>query len=126
MRYARKPLRAVAVCAVATAMLTVPAGSALADNHQTSAPQRTASASAPGAGGEAAAPAFRCRDVGSKSGKTKRKAPIRAGMSKHARIKVKVPKGKYVRYTKRCVSSKGTHWVKTATWARGYLYAAHI
>ncbi|MFD0417882.1 hypothetical protein [Streptomyces sp. NPDC127108] len=124
MRYARKPLRAIAVCAVATAMLTVPAGSALADNHQTSAPQRTASA--PASGGESAAASFRCRDVGIKYGKTKRKAPIRAGMSKHARIKMKVPKGKYVRYTKRCVSSKGTHWVKTTTWARGYLYVAHI
>ncbi|MFH9068293.1 hypothetical protein [Streptomyces alboflavus] len=126
MKYARKPLRAVAVSAVATAMLTVPAGSALADNHQTSAPQRTASVSAPAAGAESAAASFRCEYVGTKHGKTKRKAPIRAGMSKHARIKVKVPKGKYVRYTHRCVSSKGTHWVKTTTWARGYLYVAHI
>ncbi|MFD9864230.1 hypothetical protein [Streptomyces alboflavus] len=123
MKYARKPLRAVAVCAVATAMLTFSAGSALAERHQTVAPQRTA---APVSGADSAAASFRCEYVGTKHGKTKRKAPIRAGMSKHARIKVMVPKGKYVRYTHRCVSSKGTHWVKTTTWARGYLYVAHI
>lgn len=124
MRYGRKSLEAFTVCVVATGMLTLSAGSALAENHPPVAPQRTASASAPESA--TAAAAFRCEYVGNKYGKTKRKAPIRAGMSKHARIKVMVPKGKKVLYTHRCVSSKGTHWVKTASYARGYLYIAHI
>lgn len=125
MRYGRKSLEAVVVCAVATGMLTFSAGSALAENHPPVAPQRAAAASA-SAPESATAAAFRCEYVGNKYGKTKRKAPIRAGMSKNARIKAMVPKGKKVRYTHRCVSSKGTHWVKTASYARGYLYIAHI
>ena len=123
MGYGRKPLKAVVVCAVATGVLTASAGSALADRNQDVVPRSTASASTHD---PAAAASFRCEYVGNKYGKTKRKAPIRAGMSKHARIKAMVPKGKKVRYTDRCVSSKGTYWVKTRSYARGYLYIAHI
>ncbi|WP_344394521.1 hypothetical protein [Streptomyces vastus] len=72
------------------------------------------------------APSFECEYVGPQYAHTMRKAPIREGMSRHAPIKVMVKKGQLIRYKYRCVSSKGTHWVKTSSPARGYLYRLHI
>ncbi|MGI5426118.1 hypothetical protein [Streptomyces sp. CA-179760] len=73
-----------------------------------------------------AAPPFTCEYVGNKVARADRKAPIRTGMSSRAPVKAMVKKGQQVRYRYRCVSSKGTHWVKTTAPARGYLYIAHI
>ncbi|MEU1117491.1 MULTISPECIES: hypothetical protein [unclassified Streptomyces] len=131
MRYGGSTVRCVAAGALTIGMLTLSTGNALADRNQTAQTERNQTAlpernqtvlpeRAPDAAG------FRCDYVGTHYTHTKRKAPIRKGMSKHAAIRAMVSKGKAVRYNYTCVSSKDTYWVKTIYPAKGYLYRAHI
>lgn len=115
MRYGETAVRCAVAGALAAGTIALSAGSASADRNQTALPERAA-----------AAAGFRCDYVSTHYTHTKRKAPIRKGMSKHAPIKAMVSKGKAVRYNYTCVSSKGTYWVKTIYPAKGYLYRAHI
>jgi hypothetical protein len=103
-----------AVGAVATGVLAATAGPALADGAVSARENAGAAAS------------FECEYVGTRQARADRKAPIREGMSRHAPIKAVVKKGQGVEYNYRCVSSKGTHWVKTISPAKGYLYRLHI
>ncbi len=121
MRYGRTNLRTLTVGALAAGVLTTSVSPALADGHQDAVRHRAAPVAI-----AAAAPAFECEYVGQKFARADRKAPIRTGMSSRAPVKAMVKKGQQVRYNYRCVSSKGTHWVKTTAPARGYLYIAHI
>ncbi|MEU7577309.1 hypothetical protein AB0B50_06865 [Streptomyces sp. NPDC041068] len=123
MRYGRRALRGFAVCAIAAGMFAATSGPALADRNQDVA---AAPEAVPGDRTADAAPRFDCAYVGTKIAHTKRKAPIRKGMSSRAPIKTIVKKGRTIRYNYTCVSSKGTSWVKTTSPARGYLFRAHI